>query len=926
MLYQKIKFSSFILFLLIGMNVKAATYTVTNTNDTGAGSLRQAITDANSAMGPDNIYFNIPTTDPNYNSLTGVWTIAPATDLPMILGGFTNMDATTQTTNQGNTNLSGPEIALFGGNSLTYAFRLVTPSNTVKGFILGGFDYAIQIYGTQTSGTQIRENYIGADYTGNAAYANNNGFGISGSASGITIHNNVISGNLVFGIVSSTASNITITGNFIGTNNGGNTPLSNPTGILMDNTFGCTIGGSSPANANVISGNTDAGILINGTLSYLNAISGNFIGTNATGTDSIPNGNGIILSSCRDITIGGNTASFRNIISGNTAAAIVMNGTGTNNNVVIGNYIGTDVTGTLPLSNHYGVIIKADSDKNRVGGSTAGERNVISANWEIGVYIEASDSNIVSGNFVGPDYTGTLKFAFGDSLIQANGVEINTVSKYNIIGGDTPGERNIISGNRVYGAIYYGQVSLNNIAGNYIGTDVTGNYPLPNATGICVDDASNNNIMENNLLSGNISYGLFIVTTGSNSNIFRGNFVGTNAAGNDTVPNDVGLLMAGGAKYNMIGGNNATDRNIFSGNRYGGIEISDNGTDGNIIKGNFIGTSVTGNTALPNLFGIGVSSLVSGTVIDSNVISGNSTFGIALTDNTDGTLVTKNRIGIGADGTTDLGNKYCGIIMANGTYENTIGGTNEGNYIAYNDSSGIVIMDNTTLKNKISENSIFENEYLGIDIYPWGINYNDMGDLDNGANGMMNYPVIASSFYYPGNGTTVISGSISIAAPQTTTVELFRSSSDILFAHGEGKTFLGSAIPDATGAWSCTVNGVVNGDEITSTATDADGNTSEFSENLVTTVGIDENENDLYSVQLFPNPAHQFVQINTNFPAGTEAEILITDISGKTILTNEFQSNHKLISVQDLSSGIYFISLRMEEQIVSIKKLTVSHY
>lgn len=924
MLFQKLQYTSFIL-LLCGMNVNAATYTVTNTNDAGAGSLRQAITDANSAMGPDNIYFNIPTTDPNYNSTTGVWTIVPSTDLPMILGGFTNIDATTQTTNQGNTNTTGPEIALFGGNILNYAFRIVTPSNTVKGFIIGGFDYAIQIYGTQTGGTQIRENYIGADYTGNTAFANNNGFGISGSASGITIHNNVISGNILFGIASSTASNITITGNYIGTNYGGTAPLSNPTGILMDNTSGCIIGGSSSANTNIISGNTDAGILINGTLSFLTTITGNYIGTNINGTDSIPNGNGIILSSCRDITIGGNTTSMRNIISGNTAAAVVMNGTGTNNNVVIGNYIGTDVTGTLPLSNHYGVIIKADSDKNRVGGSTAGERNVISANWEIGVYIEASDSNVVSGNYIGPDYTGTIKMAYGDSLIQANGVEINTVSKYNIIGGDTPGERNIISGNRVYGAIYYGQVSLNNIAGNYIGTDMSGNYPLPNATGICVDDASNNNIMENNLLSGNISYGLFIVTTGSNSNIFRGNYVGTNAAGNDTVPNDVGLLMAGGAKYNMIGGNSTSDRNIFSGNRYGGIEISDNGTDGNIIKGNFIGTSVTGIAALPNLFGIGISSLVSQTVIDSNVISGNSTFGIALTDNTDGTVVTKNLIGIGADGTTDLGNKYCGIILANGTYENTIGGNNAGNYIAYNDSSGIVIMDNTTLKNKISQNSIFENAYLGIDIYPWGINYNDMGDLDNGANGLMNYPVITSSYYYPGNGTTVISGSISIAAPQTTTVELFRSSSDILLGIGEGKTYLGSAIPDATGAWSCTVNGVVNGDEITSTATDADGNTSEFSENLITTIGISENESDLYSIQLFPNPASQFVHINTNLPAGANSEIIVTDISGKNILTNKRLSNQQQISVSDLPAGIYFIGLTVDSQIVSLKKLTVIH-
>ena len=215
------------------------------------------------------------------------------------------------------------------------------------------------------------------------------------------------------------------------------------------------------------------------------------------------------------------SASERNIISGNTAAAILINGTGANNNTVIGNYIGIDSSGTIAISNHYGVIIKADADKNTVGGNTAAERNVISANWEIGVYIEASDSNVVSGNFIGTDYTGSSSFSIGigDTLIQANGVEINTLSQYNTIGGNTSGERNIISGNRVYGAIYYGNVSQNAISGNYVGTDVSGSFAIPNATGICVDDASNNNIMENNLLSGNISYGLFIVTTGSYYNI-----------------------------------------------------------------------------------------------------------------------------------------------------------------------------------------------------------------------------------------------------------------------------------------------------------------------------------------------------------------------------------------------------------------------
>src|ERR1035437_2409956 len=122
------------LFLYTFSPAAAATYTVLNTNDAGAGSFRQAITDANAAFGADNIVFNIPNTDPNYNSATGVWSIAPLTDYPMITGGSTNMDATTQTVNQGNTNQFGPEIAFVGNTSLTYGFRIVSPGNTVKGF------------------------------------------------------------------------------------------------------------------------------------------------------------------------------------------------------------------------------------------------------------------------------------------------------------------------------------------------------------------------------------------------------------------------------------------------------------------------------------------------------------------------------------------------------------------------------------------------------------------------------------------------------------------------------------------------------------------------------------------------------------------------------------------------------------------------
>lgn len=908
----------------------AATYTVTNTSDSGAGSFRQAILDANSIQGPDNIYFNIPTSDPNYNATTGVWTISPVTVLPMISGGYTNIDATTQTTNQGNTNTQGPEIALNGGNTLTYGFRVVSPSNTIKGFIIGQFEFGIQGYGAIATNNKISNNYIGTDRTGTLAYGNQHGIGLSGDITSLTISNNLISGNTVAGIACSPANHITIKGNKIGTDISGMFPLSNPTGIILDNSPNNIIGGSLISERNLISGNTNGGILINDLASVSNTVIGNYIGVNQNCTDSISNGNGVMLVSSSKNIIGGTTAALRNIISGNTSAAILINGTGANNNSVIGNYIGIDSSGTTAISNHYGIIIKADADKNTIGGSTPNERNVISANWEIGVYIEASDSNVVSGNFIGTDYTGTTSFrmGIGDSLIQANGVEINTLSKHNIIGGNTVGERNIISGNRVYGAIYYGNVSLNTISGNYIGTDVTGNFPLPNATGICVDDASNHNIMENNLLSGNISYGLFIVTTGSYYNTFQGNLVGTNAAGTDTIPNDVGLMIAGGAKFNLIGGDSTTDRNVFSGNRYGGIELVDNGTNYNTIIGNYIGTDITGNNALPNVIGIAVSSLTKATEIKRNIISGNTTFGIVLTDATDSNLVINNSIGVGADGLTDLGNGACGIAIGQGASNNSIGSPEHGNIIAYNDSSGIVIMDNTTLNNKISANSIYDNDFLGIDIFPTGVNPNDVGDTDDGPNGMMNVPVISTTGHDLVSGTTFITGTLDTQNPQNATVEIFKAAPGSYFNYGQGKVYLGSTTPDASGNWEIDVLGISTSDIVTTTATDENGNTSEFSVNSSVVLGLKETQLDPSELNIYPNPAKGMINVSYQLTTPSDVEISLFNIYGEKIETvfqrkNSSGKNDLKVNTDKLPSGFYFLTLKSDNQFSTTKKIEI---
>ncbi|HNQ68896.1 MAG TPA: T9SS type A sorting domain-containing protein [Bacteroidales bacterium] len=916
----------------LSLCVLGADIVVNNTNNSGTGSLREAITQANSSpIGFDNIIFAIPVDDPNYDESTGVFTINLISVLPLISSPNITIDGNTQQSLTGNTNIEGPEIKLSGGGTLEYGFRVGGPSNTFKNLIIAGFEYGFQIYGTYAYSNIIESNYIGTTYDGNAADSNEYGIGISGDAYNIIIRNNLISGNITAGIACSGAHDIEICGNKIGTDITGLLQLSNANGIMTENINDFIIGGEVPAKRNIISGNSESGLIISGESSGNNTIIGNFIGTSINGNDSVPNGNGIMIVNASDNQIGGNSTGKRNVISGNRSIGLLINGTGANLNIAEGNYIGIDVSGMQALSNHYGVIIKADADNNRIGGNTPEQRNVISANHEIGVYIEACDNNVVSGNFIGTDCTGTGTFYYNegqDSLIQANGAEINTVSKHNIIGGNTEGERNIISGNRVYGAIYYGQVSENNIAGNYIGTDVTGTYSIPNATGICVDDASNHNIIENNVLSGNISYGLFIVTQGSDANIFRGNIVGLNAEGNDTVPNDVGLIIAAGAKYNVIGGENETDRNIFSGNRYGAIEVSDNGTKYNEIRNNFIGTDITGFEALPNNFGIAVGGMARGTIIDKNIISGNDSFGLVLGENSDSTVVTGNKIGTSADGLTDLGNKASGIVITSGANSNFIGTIENPNIIAFNDSLGIIIMDNTTIKNRISGNSIHHNNYLGIDIFPFGVNENDTGDTDSGPNQQMNFPVITNNWFDTENWYAVIEGNLDTENPENCIVEIYAAVQDDIFTNGEGFQYIATAYPDESGDWVAHCSDGAGGEFITALAIDENGNTSEFSANFVHYTNSENIYLNFDDFTVFPNPAKDifsvFIPENTR-----QCELRCYNMSGRLIYSSNYTEIFSTTidfsaNEMNLKSGIYFIQIHTEIGKLYDFKLSIS--
>lgn len=807
--------------------------------------------------------------------------------------------------------------------------------NTIKDNIISG-NITAGVGLRSSNSNIIQGNKIGTDRSGMYRIPNYYGVALDSAASNtiggtLTNHGNIISGNSYAGIAinNNISHDNMIKGNYIGVNANavsGPDTISNYYGIAINESHNNVIGGSTAGERNIISGNTDAGIAILGLPSGGNSIKGNFIGTNANGNDSIANGNGILLSGANGTIIGGAVSGEKNVISGNHLSGITMAYYGTRDNIVKGNFIGTDKTGMNPLGNHTGIYIFSNANSNIIGGAAAGERNIISANYEMGISMEAADSNVVKGNYIGPDSTGLGTFKFSDdTLMQGNGLYFNSNATRNIAGGYNAGEGNIISGNRVYGLIYYGNSPYNYCIGNYIGVDKTGNNKLPNTTGICVDGGASHNPVVNNVLSGNLAYGIFIVTTGTYYNELKGNKIGTNAAGTDSVPNQIGLILGGGTKYNIIGGTNDADRNIISGNYFNGIEVADSGTMYNNIVGNYIGTNAAGNAAIPNYNGIGIATLPSNNNIENNLVSGNNYIGIILYEHSDSNTVYSNRVGTAADGFSPLGNGAAGIVVDVQSKYNKIGAPGKGNIIAFNDTAGIILGDALSAYNTLSANLVYNNSLTGIDVFPFGINSNDAGDIDNGCNGLMNHPVITDAIFHTGSGSTYLYGTIDYSingGPAGIVIELFKTDNASTFNHGDAIAYLGSTTADASGNWAFNCTGLTVSDMVTATATDLLGNTSEFALNTGIVTSINYNGEEKNYFQVYPNPANSFVQVS-GLTGG--ADLIISDCSGRRVcrkhICEERLNDKAMIDISNLPDGIYMLHIISENNQTAKLKL-----
>lgn len=561
---------TFILWISTGLVSYAATYTVSNLNDAGAGSLREAINSANAVAGPHTINF----------SVTGT--------ISLTTGNFANINR--QITIDGGTL---GNVVLNCNNSADFGFFLVDATcvnSEIRNMVINNFKvHGIAIISANATGIKVTNCRIGTNAAGTAASTlagSVNGIVIDGS-SGNTISNCVISGCRAFGIQVSNGDNNIFTGNIIGLNAAGTATIPNTfSGIqLANNSDNTTIGGSTVAARNVISGNGNHGIQIVNT-SINTKIYGNYIGTNSAGTAGFGNAQqGIhILNTSTGTEVGSATAGTGNVISANGFSGVYIDEV-CNNTIVKGNIIGLNATGTAVIPNIQNGISVAAASNCVIGGYTANERNVVSGN-------------------------GTGNMGFGPN--QFSGISASTF-------GANP-------------------CTNTQIIGNYVGVGSNGTTQLENGNhGIWLYNA-NSSLVENNIVSINAGNTGTIIAEQNRSVIYIYNTnAGTVVKGNTILRGRRSGLYLENVSNVTVGGTNAADRNLIQSAQQHGIEMVN--ASNVSIYGNSIGTDAAGTVNLGNgMSGIYISGTSTTNEIGGiasgkpNKIAYNSGYGVAVTD------------------------------------------------------------------------------------------------------------------------------------------------------------------------------------------------------------------------------------------------------------------------------------------------------
>ncbi len=511
-------FCCFMLFFSIGY---AETFEVTNTKSHGVSSFSWAVAQAEATPGPDTVKFSIPKSDIKYDQ--DHWTIEILEPLVTLSNGRTFIDGLSQSENIGNINPGGPDILIDGTLCPpSPGFRITSQQNTICGLAIGGFN--------------------------------------------------------------------------------------------------------------------GAGILITGKNARLNTIYSCFVGSRTNGIEQLANSaSGIALVNfCSQNKIGIKNTPYPNILSGNGMYGLLVEQS--QNNTILGNYIGTDITGLRALPNgaepkkYAGLHITLGSQKNIAGDGTQEGRNIISGNYRTGIRIEntGSDSNIVRGNYIGLGIDGRTRIPNGEA-----GLLIGRGAGYNIIGGTDPAHKNVISGNHSSGIQLARGCYHNTLQGNLIGTGSSGIIIIPNDhNGIYLYGNSREGFPRHNIIGpDNVICGnghapfseywaaISIDNSGTSYNVVIENHIGINPFTNLQSGQPTGILIQRGAHHNIIGPGNTITNCYFN-----GVLVMHDSTTSNTITQN----KIFGNQgkAIANLLG-GNKELPPPTILyaDLSVIEGTAVAG-----------------------------------------------------------------------------------------------------------------------------------------------------------------------------------------------------------------------------------------------------------------------------------------------------------
>jgi parallel beta-helix repeat protein len=495
---------------------------------------------------------------------------------------------------------------------------------------------------------------------------------------------------------------------------------------------------------NVISGNTQSGVFVQDVGSNDVVILGNYIGTNADGTAALGRqGTGVRIVGSTGVLVGGAAGGRGNVISGNVFSGVDISGG--SGNTVAGNKIGTDASGAAAVPNRVGIRAEKTADL-VIGGLSARERNIISGNAENGIVLLGGSRPAIQGNYIGTNADGSAALANGLQGIATGfatqGADKQLVSDLVVAG-------NVISGNSTYG-VFLDDVAGATIKANFIGTDARGTAKVPNAfSGVIVVHSNNVTIggadpSARNVISGNTQDG--IALSAGNPVTIQGNYIGTDVTGTVALGNgEEGVRVSGtmaGKTGHVIGGSTAAAGNVISGNGDAGVLMRI--ATGNLLGFNRIGTNAAGTAALPNAVGVRIE--VAGNTVQDNLISGNTNQGvlIAAADN----KLLRNTVGLNLAGTAALPNAN-GVEVAGGG-GNEIGSTADHNTISGNTGAGVLV--GSASRTKISGTQILGNRI--------GTSADGTAGVGNGLGGV----IIADGAEKTAVGGNLISGNQVVAA------------------------------------------------------------------------------------------------------------------------------------------------------------------